>query len=44
MILHGISEVDLLALELSEQMKIPLAISKTGSVESLIRELRGIEP
>ncbi len=43
-ILHGISEVDLLALELSEQMKIPLAISKTGSVESLIRELRGIEP
>lgn len=43
-ILHGITEVDLLALELSEQMKIPLAVSKTGSVESLIRELRGIEP
>ncbi len=43
-ILHGITEVDILALELSEQMKIPLAVSKTGSVESLIRELRGIEP
>ena len=43
-ILHGITEVDLLAIELSEQMKIPLAVSKTGSVESLIRELRGIEP
>jgi putative transcriptional regulator len=43
-ILHGITEVDLLALELAEQMKIPLAVSKTGPVEALIRELRGIEP
>ncbi len=43
-ILHGITEVDLLALELSEQMKIPLAVSKTGSTETLIRELRGIKP
>ncbi|MHA1943943.1 MAG: transcriptional regulator, partial [Candidatus Thorarchaeota archaeon] len=43
-ILHGVAEVDLLALELSEQMKIPLAVSKTGSTESLIRELRGIKP
>ena len=43
-ILHGIAEVDLLALELSEQMKIPLAVTKTGSVDTLIRELRGIKP
>ncbi|MGY5865863.1 MAG: helix-turn-helix domain-containing protein [Candidatus Thorarchaeota archaeon] len=43
-ILHGITEVDLLALELSEQMKIPLAVTKTGSVDTLIRELRGIKP
>jgi putative transcriptional regulator len=43
-ILHGVSEVDLLALELSEQMKIPLAVTKTGSVDNLIRDLRGIKP
>ncbi len=43
-ILHGISEVDRLALELSEQMRIPLAVSKVSSVETLVRELRGIEP
>ncbi|MFX1482271.1 MAG: helix-turn-helix domain-containing protein [Promethearchaeota archaeon] len=43
-ILHGITEVDHLALELSEQMKIPLAVSKAGPVESLIRDLRATEP
>ena len=43
-ILHGITEVDRLALELSEQMRIPLATVKVGSIDSLIRELRGIEP
>ncbi|MFW9962567.1 MAG: helix-turn-helix domain-containing protein [Candidatus Sifarchaeia archaeon] len=43
-ILHGVSEVDRLALELSEQMRIPLAVSKVSSVETLVRELRGIEP
>lgn len=43
-VLHGITEVDRLALELSEQMRIPLAVSKMGSIETLIRELRGIEP
>jgi len=43
-ILHGVSEVDQLALELSEQMKIPLAVTKTGPVDNLIRDLRGIEP
>jgi len=43
-ILHGITEVDRLALELSEQMRIPLAVCKTSSVEALTRELRGIEP
>jgi putative transcriptional regulator len=43
-ILHGVAEVDLLALELSEQMKIPLAVTKAVSLDSLIRELRGIQP
>jgi putative transcriptional regulator len=43
-VLHGIGEVDRLALELSEQMRIPLAVSKAGTIESLTRELRGIEP
>jgi predicted transcriptional regulator len=43
-ILHGIGKVDRLALELSEQMRIPLAVSKIGSIDALIRELRAIEP
>jgi putative transcriptional regulator len=43
-ILHGVGDVDSLALELSEQMKIPLAVTKTGPVENLIRDLRGIKP
>jgi putative transcriptional regulator len=43
-ILHGVDEVDRLALELSEQLRIPLAVSKISSVDALIRELRGIGP
>nr|KXH71286.1 MAG: XRE family transcriptional regulator [Candidatus Thorarchaeota archaeon SMTZ1-83] len=43
-ILHGVGEVDRLALELSEQMRIPLAVSKIGSVDGLVRELRSIKP
>ncbi len=43
-ILHGVGKVDRLALELSEQMRIPLAVCKIGSVDALIRELRAIEP
>jgi putative transcriptional regulator len=43
-VLHGVDDVDRLALELSEQMRIPLAVSKVGSIETLTRELRGIEP
>lgn len=43
-ILHGVGTVDRLALELSEQMRIPLAVSKAGSIETLTRELRAIEP
>ncbi|MHA2378779.1 MAG: helix-turn-helix domain-containing protein [Candidatus Thorarchaeota archaeon] len=43
-ILHGVREVDRLALELSEQMRIPLAVSKIGSVDALVRELRSIDP
>jgi putative transcriptional regulator len=43
-VLHGVGEVDRLAIELSEQMRIPLAVSRFGSLDILIRELRGIEP
>jgi len=43
-ILHGVGKIDRLALELSEQMRIPLAVSKVGSIDALIRELRSIEP
>jgi len=43
-ILHGVGKIDRLALELSEQMRIPLAVSKMNSLDSLIRELRTIEP
>jgi putative transcriptional regulator len=43
-VLHGVGTVDRLALELSEQMRIPLAVSKIASIETLTRELRGIEP
>ena len=38
-IFHDASEIDHLALELSEQMVIPLAVSQIDSVESLIKEL-----
>jgi putative transcriptional regulator len=43
-ILHGVDEVDRLALELAEQMRIPIALSKLGSIESLTKELRDFEP
>jgi putative transcriptional regulator len=43
-ILHGVSEVDRLALELSEQMKIPLAVSKISSLDTLTKELHNLEP
>ena len=43
-ILHGVSEVDRLALELADQMRIPLAVSKMGSIDTLIKELRDFEP
>jgi putative transcriptional regulator len=43
-VLHGVTEVDRLALELSEQMRIPLAVCKTASIDTLTRDLRGIEP
>lgn len=43
-ILHGVSEVDRLATELAEQMRIPLAVSKIGSIDTLTKELRAIEP
>ena len=43
-ILHGVGEVDWVAVELSEQMRIPLAVSKVKSVETLIKELRKTDP
>ena len=43
-ILHGVGDVDRLALELAEQMRIPLAVSKMGSIDTLIKELRDFEP
>jgi putative transcriptional regulator len=43
-ILHGVAEVDRLALELSEQMRIPLAVSKISSLDVLIKELHCLEP
>lgn len=43
-ILHGVGDVDRLAIELAEQMRIPLAVSKIGSIEALSKELRALEP
>jgi len=43
-ILHGVGEVDRLALELSEQMRIPLAVSKITSLELLTKELHSLGP
>lgn len=43
-VLHGVGEIDRLTLELSEQMQIPLAVSKITSVDALIKELRSITP
>ncbi|MBD3405440.1 MAG: transcriptional regulator [Candidatus Lokiarchaeota archaeon] len=42
-VLHGVSNIDRLALELAEQMQIPLAISKIGSIDSLVKELHNLE-
>lgn len=43
-ILHGSGKIDRLAIELSEQMRIPLAVSKISSIDTMIRELRTINP
>ncbi len=43
-ILHGVGEVDRLAIELAEQMRIPLAVSKIGSIDALSKELLALEP
>ena len=43
-VLHGVGDVDRLAIELADQMRIPLAVSKMGSLDSLIKELRGTDP
>ncbi len=43
-ILHGVGEVDRLAIELSEQMKIPLATSRIGNIDALVKELRAADP
>ena len=39
-ILHGAAEIDKLALELSETMHIPLAVSKIKTIDGLIKQLR----
>ncbi len=43
-VLHGVGEIDALTIELSEQMRIPLAVSKIKSVDALVKELRTIVP
>ena len=43
-VLHGVKEVDSLVIELSEQMRIPLAVSKIKSLDTLVKELRSITP
>ncbi|MEE9353826.1 MAG: transcriptional regulator, partial [Candidatus Thorarchaeota archaeon] len=43
-VLHGVGEIDALTIELSEQMRIPLAVSKIKSVDALVKELRTISP
>jgi len=43
-ILHGVGKVDRLAIDLAEQMRIPLAVSKIGSIDTLSKELRSLEP
>ncbi|NWF97063.1 MAG: helix-turn-helix domain-containing protein [Candidatus Thorarchaeota archaeon] len=43
-VLHGAGQIDRLALELSEQMRIPMAVSKIGSLDVLVKELREISP
>ncbi|UCE09100.1 MAG: helix-turn-helix domain-containing protein [Candidatus Thorarchaeota archaeon] len=42
-ILHGIKKVDKLALELADQMRIPLAVTDIRSIEDLITSLRSLE-
>ncbi|MHA2119034.1 MAG: transcriptional regulator [Candidatus Thorarchaeota archaeon] len=39
-ILHGTGEIDKLALELSETMHIPLAVSKIKTIDGLVKQLR----
>ena len=43
-VLHGVGKIDRLAMELSEQMRIPLAVSKISSIDTLLRELRAFGP
>ncbi|MGY5872979.1 MAG: helix-turn-helix domain-containing protein [Candidatus Thorarchaeota archaeon] len=43
-VLHGVGDVDRLAMELAEQMRIPLAVSKIGSIDALTKDLRALDP
>jgi putative transcriptional regulator len=43
-VLHTLSEVDHLAIELADHMKIPLAVSRTESVDGLIKLLQSLSP
>jgi putative transcriptional regulator len=43
-VLHTSNEIDHLAIELANQMNIPLAVSQAKSVESIIKSLRSLGP
>lgn len=43
-VLHTSFEIDHLAVELADQMKIPLAVSKAKSIDGLIKTLRNLSP
>ena len=43
-VLHTSSEIDHLATELADKMKLPLAVSRAKSIDELIKSLRSLNP
>ena len=43
-ILHGVKELDPLAVKIADSIHLPLCVSQFGSAEEMIRELRQFEP
>jgi len=41
-VLHGVEQIDYLAIELAKREKVPLAISRMDSVESMLRRLQSL--